>query len=527
MSEYIGVTIGPVIDTLSLTATPAGLWAASYTFSQLARLLCEKLTDPKTGIIGEADVLSPFFGRGEALLQRKDGIGLFHDRIIFRRPGGFTWDVFNGIVTAAKNEIAQTFTAENEDHRPYFQAYLRVAAAAFEAEDGVNPILASLKLLDALELEAAFVAEQSLNPILSLFDNRAAKTAPEFRGKNENIKKSAFVRALDSWPLYADGNADNIKKIEDIAACGVSPEAQLKKHTYCAVVHADGDNMTNVFASLSADQVRDFSQICLQFASDASERVGRYGGVPIYAGGDDLLFLAPVEGVGGRSLFALLQELGEQFDTRFAGFAVKPTLSFGAAVCFRKYPLYEALKHSRSLLFDRAKAGKDKNAIAIRFQKHSGSSDGLLIDKRDGAAALKRLDNWATTITAAQAEGARDFLRSAEHKLVDFQPLFAAALEQGEAALAALFANLFNEDVHGEPENKAHLDKVRTLLWDVYREACPLSALEPRKPAAGTKGTEDKTEDAKCVRAVDTVCNTLSILQFLVEKAGEEEKADV
>ena len=32
-NKYIGITVGPIVETLLLTTKPAGLWGASYIFS--------------------------------------------------------------------------------------------------------------------------------------------------------------------------------------------------------------------------------------------------------------------------------------------------------------------------------------------------------------------------------------------------------------------------------------------------------------------------------------------------------------
>ena len=42
-NTYIGLTIGPIFDTLNLASTPAALWAGSYLFSSLTKTICELL----------------------------------------------------------------------------------------------------------------------------------------------------------------------------------------------------------------------------------------------------------------------------------------------------------------------------------------------------------------------------------------------------------------------------------------------------------------------------------------------------
>ena len=91
--QYVGVTIGPITDTLMLTSSPAGLWGASYLFSWISRRLIHYLVvDYK---VEQSRFVAPFFSvkNNEIFLpeendidyenKKKKGIGLFHDRIIF------------------------------------------------------------------------------------------------------------------------------------------------------------------------------------------------------------------------------------------------------------------------------------------------------------------------------------------------------------------------------------------------------------------------------------------------------------
>ena len=79
-NKYIAVTIGPIFDTVNLASSPSALWAASYLFSMLSKNICQTLTDNG---VAKDDIISPFFDPGDELLNKNDGVGLFHDRIIF------------------------------------------------------------------------------------------------------------------------------------------------------------------------------------------------------------------------------------------------------------------------------------------------------------------------------------------------------------------------------------------------------------------------------------------------------------
>ena len=57
--KYIGITIGPIFETMSLTSSPVALWAASYMFSLLSRSLCEVLTEYPEYNVAEEDIFRP------------------------------------------------------------------------------------------------------------------------------------------------------------------------------------------------------------------------------------------------------------------------------------------------------------------------------------------------------------------------------------------------------------------------------------------------------------------------------------
>src|SRR5690606_32717211 len=105
--------------------------------------------------------------------------------------------------------------------------------------------------------------------------------------------------------------------------------------------------------------------------------ISSYGGVPVYIGGDDALFFAPVR-YGEKDIYMLIDQIDEAFHKSLteAGISNKPSLSVGISIAYYKHPLVENLERSRDKLFGKAKNfqfknGK-KNAVACLVQKHSG-----------------------------------------------------------------------------------------------------------------------------------------------------------
>lgn len=167
-------------------------------------------------------------------------------------------------------------------------------------------------------------------------------------------------------------------------------------YKYICIVQADGDNMGKIVSSVSADKVMEVSKALVEYGKSACEKVKEYGGLPIYAGGDDLLFIAPVRG-NDQTIFDLIDKIDKLYadvvDKSIDGFRpdnLHTYLSYGLSISYYKYPLYEAFKAALDLLFDRAKKVKGKNAVSWQLRKHSGSGfKGELSKNNELYATLK------------------------------------------------------------------------------------------------------------------------------------------
>ena len=270
MSEqkYIAVTIGPIFDTINLASSPSALWAASYLFSMLSKNICQTLTE--NGVAKE-DIISPYYDPDDELLNKNDGVGLFHDRIIFRAES-FPIEQFNKIKDEAINRTLELFGFDKKDH-PYFQKYFLVSAFAFESD---SPITDSAKALDCMELAKPFVEERGSNPLLTMFHS------DDTNRRNDEIKNRVTQMGITEWQLF-DSNR-NVMSLPRIAKNHVPSEQanNFKKFKYYAVVRSDGDRMGEIIKTLKTDQnVRDFSKACLSYCSKVAEKVKEYGGVTI------------------------------------------------------------------------------------------------------------------------------------------------------------------------------------------------------------------------------------------------------
>ena len=191
----------------------------------------------------------------------------------------------------------------------------------------------------------------------------------------------------------------------------------------------------DVEISEQSDRINSFSKACLDYAGEAAKLVGKYGGMTIYAGGDDLLFIAPV-----HSIFSLCSELDEMFkktlkkgleEVNLPDNGINVSLSFGVAVQYVKYPLYEALERARVQLYKaKESCGKRSNGsgisggnrLGIELVKHSGKTVQLMIEN-EKLDVIDHLINYRAT-TNDQA------LESVLYSLQDTEIIFKLLFEK-------------------------------------------------------------------------------------------------
>ena len=508
-SNYIAVTIGPVLDTINLTSSPSALWAASYMMSMLSKNICLSLIAHE---VNQEDIVSPYFDKDDELFNRNDGVGLFHDRVIFKADN-FDIKDFPAVRDEAIENTVEYFGFTKDKDIKYFKEYFLVSAVLLE--NSTNPIMDSGKKLDCLELAKNFVNSQKSNPILSFYNSEDITTSPS---KNDAIRIQVTKEMkMSQWQLLDDHR--RISSIPDIAR-GHGDEKKWKKYNYYAVVRSDGDRITSIIQNLKPDEIRGFSKKFMKYCSDIADKVHKdYGGVTIYSGGDDLLALMPVEyesKEGIKNIFEFTKEANEDFIQTFKnpnqeendGIAKDPenpsqdvSLSFGIFVAYNAFPLYEALEQSADLLFGVAK--NIKNCVAICFQKHSGQSEGLIIPNKDMQEYITFHNNC---IKNTSEDADEKVIYSAMHKFALFDYMFNNA---ETAELENVFKNIFDAD---KQKSNSFLQKDLYEFFKKLKEKLNISMIKGRD-----KDEKDLDSHALKMEYI------LRIIKFFKEKAGEGE----
>lgn len=288
-----------------------------------------------------------------------------------------------------------------------------------------------------------------------------------------------IISEKKSSPLFelADGQfIKQIKTLEDIANAQREEHNEIKEkshHRYFCVVQADGDNIGKTVSheDLKDGEVLKISKELVKFGQEATKMIEGFGGLPIYAGGDDLLFIAPVIGKKGTHIFKLLDDIE---NNAFKGVKnvvdvlglkdekgneIKASLSFGVSISYKKYPLYEALESARNLLFGKAKNINQKKAVAWSLRKHSGGTFSVVFSLQN-----KTLQEEFEKLIAATTD--KDTVSAIAHKLRQEEALVKIVLESGQQdRLDALFDKVLEFD----KDKAVYFDAVKDIMPTLYQ----------------------------------------------------------
>lgn len=462
--NYSAINIGPIVDTLSLARKPRELWSASYLFSYLMKCIYEEVEKE----LGLEAIISPAkveFTQDELKLpSNARAVGLYPDRIYF------------------KGKIDPLVLRHNVRDKMIFEHteipfdYFNTMCVTCEAAGDADAIRSLNRQMDALELFNMAPEVDAGNDVVPLLK---AKT-------KEDGSKRAESRLFE---IATGKRLFEVNTLYDIARAG-RIENEKSYDRYVCIVQADGDNVGKTVSNpaLPDGAVLKISQAMLEFGKEAAKMIDEFGGMPLYAGGDDLLFIAPVIGKDGRDIFQLVKELDNtafksvkeevgRCNRTVDGDPVEASLSFGVSCNFVKYPLYEALEGARHLLFDIAKHWKErkvaggktipgpKNVIAWNLRKHSGGSFDFTFSMKDATISSK----FRTLVSEMQDD---DIVSALAHKLRENENLLKAVLESDDASnrLDAFFDRTL------EFQDNAWFQTVRELIPIIY-EAVGMDSL--------------------------------------------------
>lgn len=492
-NTYIGLTIGPIFKTINYAKQTGELWGSSYVFSYLMKNIIRELEK----CIMDRFIV-PYVGN-EDIFKNPTGVGLFHDRFIFKSNEGDFEKVRNAVEKVKGDFTAEllqelnsinTCAIDENKLKEYIDSYFKIFFLEVEVnpndenEKDRNIILKVSKYLDAVELKEQFIDKEDVNYLFRLLANEKIKhsfLAKDAYGEYKDYYPSLLNIALselgiDKLPREDSEVKEYIKENYD----GVS----LKKaHEYVALVQADGDSIGKVIRNIELDNedkfknYRKFSKCLLNYAQEAYEKIQSYGGFTVFAGGDDLLFIAPIINRNkDENIFTLIDDLSKCFNEKLKEYnREKPTTSFGISIIHHKYPLYFAIEESRNLLgqaknFSVKKNGKcqEKNAIAFKVIKSSGESFETVLGKE--VDSYEKFRNILDRVfQSAKDTELEKYLKSVHIKLWNDKVII-NKIGNNKELLKNYFDNNFNETFHNDTEIKEYIKLIVKFIYSVYNE---------------------------------------------------------
>ncbi len=254
-------------------------------------------------------------------------------------------------------------------------------------------------------------------------------------------------------------------------------------HNYIAIVHGDGDNVGKIIKNMTnvkvqnikigqEEAIKAFSNLLTGYAVEATELVADYGATPVYIGGDDLFFFAPVASKNKSqnqwmTIFDLISKIDELFNSLIRDQTVydwgldsdeKPSLSFGISITYRKFPLYEARNMSYSLMKYIAKEDLGRNAVAATLLKASGHDISFGFSKKNPVVFNKIRELIHTRINTKE-----NFINSITYKLESLKKVI-VPVSGDEERVKNFFKNNFNENYKADVSFYESLEKFIVLL---------------------------------------------------------------
>ena len=433
--NYSAISIGPILSTLGKARKPRELWTASYLFSHLMKCIYLSAETKNLAIISPAKP-------DEEILE----VGIYPDRIYIKGD----CDI-NELLRKAIELFYKDFESYSIIPDLNYFNLMSVSCEAIREPEAIDKLNQKLDVLELCKYAA---------------DSNALQT----------IEKIIFDENFSLYKLATQKSTFSIPDIEDIASIQLkNPKVEKKSHhKYFCVVQADGDNVgkTISHSDLKEGEVKKLSKALVQFGIQSSKIIKAFGGIPIYAGGDDLLFIAPVIGKDGTHIFSLVDEIEnrafEDVHNLVSDFDLKDenknkieaSLSFGLSITYHKYPLYEALEKARSLLIGQAKQDKNKKAVAWSLRKHSGGTFDAKVSRRNEVL-------WSHFIKLIDATTDKDVVSAVAHKIREEEELVKIVLRrESQERLDALFEKILEFD----NDKASYFDAVKALMPILYKE---------------------------------------------------------
>lgn len=327
MKKIVGITIGPIIETISESKKISEIANSSLFFSNI---IYEFLVKAE----GKYNIITPSFKHIENKGER-----FYPDRVVLEAAEEKSDEEI-------LNEVKEIYTEIlKEENIEDLKGYVNFNIVVMKMEE--NEIKNIFKNLDGAELIKNF-------PI-SYKERVISKKIESYFEDEIKLKKDFNVN-------YSISSRKSEKKNDN------------SQEGYRAVLALDIDNMGK-FSQNSITEIKDISKAIYEYIESLNKFLKKdKQGLVLYSAGDDILAV-----LNPKNIFEFIETACEELNSKFSKFNNKDlSVSLGIFICYAKYPIKEAINAAHSLLFGEAKS--KKNSAALLFQKHSGQSFKIVIN---------------------------------------------------------------------------------------------------------------------------------------------------
>ncbi len=267
----------------------------------------------------------------------------------------------------------------------------------------------------------------------------------------------------------------------------------LKPSQFYAVLAMDGDRMGALLRDYDPTRV---SRAVNAFSYGVPAVVSDHNGITVYAGGDDVLILLPLEDAVSTAR-ALRKQYVDSFRLHAPKVMCDGRATISAAVVFANHslPLKGVLRDVHVLLEDKAKEESGRDSIAIAVHKSAGVT--LTWATRWDSGALESLDKL-TKMFDPGPDGRRRLTSGLLYKIDS--TLFREA--EAAAAQKIDFVPLIVAEYRSSREIEASLDEAREVAKEII-SVCS-TPVHSRSPGRRTSQSSIAPDGALLVRFIAT-----------------------
>ena len=359
--KIVGITLGPIVETISESRKIYEIANASAFFSTFMYEFLKKVADSK-----KYEIITPYF-------EYKEENKLYPDRAILKIENSdenekivneieeFKDAAFNKFLEKIKN-----FEAKNDTLKDF---------------ENINEIIKKNENKDYKDN-----SEKQINLLKEYINFNTVLMDIE---KSEEIKnifsKLDGIELIKNFPIQY-----NEKEINEVIADSLSEKIKLKENSfsvnenkYRAIISLDLDNMGK-FSQKEIEKIKKVSEGIYKYISKLRNFIklkeinGKSEGLVLYAAGDDILAI-----LNPKYIFEFIKEACNSLKESFKEVIEdnkELSVSFGIFICYEKNPIKESIEKAHDLLFYNAKKLNEKNSAVILVQKHSGYSFEFVIN---------------------------------------------------------------------------------------------------------------------------------------------------